>query len=239
MRSILKWSIPVILVGAAVWFVVSLGNKMPIVKQGRIETPAGPIEFRVVMFRNEPVRISTALGPESHEIVLPRREISRIFSKSRKRDQLKVSLPDGGDVSIRKSEAGSWDGFWTVSDSTRTSPYVPITFAGSHRPNEPSNDPIAVARYEGRWRILAPDGTAGLLDLSALRDASGLVGMCSAFTGEFFLGGHADAEGLRLTFFDGERAVAVRGRLMEDGTLAGEWWDSDRGLVTWTGTREE
>lgn len=239
MPSILKWSIPIVLVSAAVWLVLSIGIRVPIVRQGLIETPAGPIEFRVVMFKDEPVRISTAPGHESHEVTLPHREIARIFSESRKSDQLKVSLPDGGDVSIRKNDDGSWDGFWTVPDSTRTSPHVPISFPGIIRLSKPSNDPVAVARYEGRWRILAPDGTAGLLDLSALRDASGLVGRCSTFTGEFFLGGHADADGLRLTFFDGERAVAVRGRLMDEGTLAGEWWDSERGLVSWTGDRQE
>jgi hypothetical protein len=237
MRSIVKWSIPIVLVGAAVWFVLSLGIMMPIDRLGLIETPAGPIEFRVVIFPDEPVRISTESPYMSHEIHLPRREIGRIYSEGRENDRLEVPLPGDADVSIRRSEDGSWHGFWTPPAGTRTSPNLPVSFFG-REPREVSNDPGAVRRYEGRWRIQAVDSTSALLELYPLRDASGLVGMCSTFTGEFEFGGHADADGLRLTFFNGERAVAVRGRLEEGGTLSGEWWDSQRGMVSWTGERE-
>jgi hypothetical protein len=235
MRSILKWSIPIVLVGAAVWLVLSIRIRMPIDHQSRIDTPAGPIDFRVLVFPGGPVRIE---GPrEFHDINLPAREINRIYSEIRKGDQLQISLSSGADISIRQSDDDSWHGFWTAPATTGPAPSLPVSFFG-REPRKASNDPAAVPRYEGRWRIRAADGTSALLDLYPLRDASGLVGVCSAFTGEFELGGHADADGLRLTFFDGERAVAVRGRLEDDGTLSGDWWASQRGMVSFTADRE-
>lgn len=236
MPTILKWSIPVVVVGAAVWLVLSLGIRMPIDKQARIATPAGPIEFRVLVFPDSPVRIQTA--HDFHDVVLPRREIDRIYSEGRKSDRLQVPLPGGADVSIRRSADGSWDGFWTMPPGTPAAPYLPVRFF-DFEPGETSNDPAAVPGYGGRWRVQATDGASALLELHAFRDASGLLGVCSTFTGHLELIGHADADGLRLTYFDGERAIAVRGRINDYGTLAGDWWDSRRGLLTWTAERED
>lgn len=236
MRSILKWSVPIVLVGAAVWVVLSLGILMPINRHAQIETPLGPIRFRVVVLPDGPVRIY--LAHEYHEIYVPQHEIDRIYSEGRKSDRLDVSLPGGAEVSISRSEDGSWRGLWMPDPGARTAPAYLVCFFGSV-PREVEHDPAEAVRYAGRWRIRAGDGTAGILDLSMQRDNSALYGFCSTLMGGFMLGGHADSDGLRLAFFDGKRAVAVRGRLGDDGTLSGEWWDWQRGVVTWTGERAE
>ena len=99
-----------------------------------------------------------------------------------------------------------------------------------------TSNPDAVDRLIGNWRITAADGSSGTLELHA-RDKSYLLGLCTTFAGEFELAGYASKEEVRLVYFDGERATAVHGQMNEDGTLSGDWWDSQRGLVAWTGAR--
>lgn len=98
--------------------------------------------------------------------------------------------------------------------------------------------PEPVAKFAGQWRALAGDSAEvailliqeGRPDIVQVTGTDGETLACdSRIEGDFFRASH----------FDGNRAILLRGRLQDDGTLAGEWWDSARGLISWTGTREE
>lgn len=92
--------------------------------------------------------------------------------------------------------------------------------------------------FSGRWRVSGvgsgwdgmelqtPDGVLVVADVTGLDGAA------------FRCEGRVDGDLMRISYFDGGRAVLVRGWLRGDGTLAGEWWDSERGVVSWTGVRE-
>jgi hypothetical protein len=213
----------------------------------QIQTPAGPIEFRLVVLPSGPVRISTPPHWQFYDLQRPGKEIDRIFSEWHRDGQLTIQFPSGADLTLQREEPAGSTGFWTAPATASTTPDLRATsssdrsrFRVDHAPSPERNGGNAdlVAGFVGRWRIHSATSSA-VLDLDATRDGSGIFGSISALTGSIELGGHADADGLRLVFFDGERAVAVGGRLADDGTLSGEWWDSQRGMVSWTGERAD
>ena len=114
--------------------------------------------------------------------------------------------------------------------SVRSIDSVPVTA---------SSDSAAMGWVEGRWKVQATDGTSGVLELSVMRDGSGVLAFCEGLTGALEIGGHADAASVRLAHFDGVQAVVVHARLGQDGALTGDWWDSRRGLVAFTATRAD
>lgn len=247
MRAILKWSIPIVLVGAAVWLVLSFRITMPIDEMLQIQTPAGPIEFRLVVLQSGPVRISTPPHWQFYDLQRPGKEIDRMFSEWRRDGRLTIQFPNGANLTLQREEPGGSAGFWTAPATASIAPYLRATSSSdrsgfrvdhAHAPERDGGNPELVAGFVGRWRIHTANSSA-VLNLDATRDGSGIFGSVSALTGSIELGGHADSDGLRLTFFDGERAVAVRGKLEDDGTISVEWWDSQRGTVSWRGARDE
>lgn len=247
MRAILKWSIPIVLVGAAVWLVLSIRITMPINEIVQIQTPAGPIDFRLVVLPSGPVRISMPPHWQFDDIRMPGNEIDRIFSDWHRDRQITIQFLGGADLTLQQEEAGGSTGYWTAPATANVAPYLRATSSSTRggvrvdhapAPDRDGGNAGPGAGFVGRWRIHTATSSA-VLDLYATRDGSGLFGTVSALTGSIELGGHADSDGLRLTFFDGERAVAVRGKLEDDGTISGEWWDSQRGTVSWRGARDE
>lgn len=94
------------------------------------------------------------------------------------------------------------------------------------------------AAFAGRWLVAADGAAAGVMEFrtTATQPATGdIIGTDGAVTR---CEGRVDGDLLRLSSFDGKRAVLLRARMGEDGSLKGDWWDSERGLVTWTGQRD-
>lgn len=106
-------------------------------------------------------------------------------------------------------------------------------------PVEAHDTPGTPELFEGRWTVSADGSAIGVLDL---RETSGalIVGEAGDPGGDVMpCEGRIDGDLLRLSSFDGERARLVHARMCEDGTIQGEWWDADRGLVSWTAVREK
>ncbi len=238
MRAVLKWgTLVVALLGLAAWALLSIRLVMPISEQVRMETPAGPIEFRLVVLPSGPVRIDMPSQGPFWNHHLPTGDIHKIFSNLRDGDSVSIRFPSGADLSMRRDD-GSWSGFWTAPPSGRTTPHLPVRFVESP-PVTASGDPAAMGWVEGRWKVQAADGTSGVLELSVMRDGSGVLALCEGLTGALEIGGHADAASVRLAHFDGTQAMVIHARLGEDGALTGDWWDSRRGLVAFTATRAD
>lgn len=224
------------LVAGVLLWILPIRLAMPIEKAIRIETPGGPIDFRLVVIDSNQVYIRTPPHHTFYDIFVPDGEADRIRRQVREGDPIGIALPGGASLTLRPNDDGAWDGFWTAPPNARIAPYLPASVVDAMTA-EPMSDPDSVDRLVGNWLIVAADGSSGTLELRAIRDNWYILGLCTTFAGEFELAGYASKEEVRLVYFDGEQATAVHGQMNEDGTLSGDWWDSQRGLVAWTGTK--
>lgn len=242
MRSILKWSIPIVLVGAAVWFVLSFRITMPISEMAELETPLGQLEFRLVVLPHGPVRINVPPLLSFEDTPLPQKAVSKIYTDRQKRDEMRIRFSDDGTMlNLHKSEGGLWHGTWTGRSHTGESVVLPVRTADPSV-KESDGGSARAQDFVGSWRIRTNGSSLARLDLSALpawHDGSEVMGYWTSSVGEELdLGGVFRDGVLQLSYFDGRRAMLLRSRLQDDGTLTGEWWDSQRGIVSWTALRE-
>lgn len=210
---------------------------LPIDMKVEIETPGGSIPFRLVVLPSGPVRIAVPPLWEFQDFSLPPRQIRGIFSDYRKHGSLRIQFPqDASTLSLRKDADGGMRGTWTRSHSAQGD----ITLAARadrKRAPVPEGDAVLGSDFLGRWRVRFQDGRSeSLCELSALRDGSGIIGTFPTPAGrELDCAGFIRAGRMELFFFDGVLAILIQARLQDDGNITGEWWDSERGRVTWTG----
>ena len=100
MRSIVKWSIAFVLVAGVMWWMLSIRIAMPLDRLVRIETPGGPIDFRLVVLPSGPVRISTPPRWGFYDIAVPDGEADRIRSQMREGDPIGIALPGGASLTL-------------------------------------------------------------------------------------------------------------------------------------------
>lgn len=122
-----------------------------------------------------------------------------------------------------------WYGNWktlevnTVQIASVDERFTPVNAAG------------APGDFSGHW-LVAVDGSAWgvmeLLDRDGGLAIAEVIGRDDTVT---YCEGRIDGDLLRVSYFDGHRAVLVHARIEADGRLRGEWWDWHQGVVSFTG----
>lgn len=104
----------------------------------------------------------------------------------------------------------------------------------------PADRSKTAAPFAGRWRLQLdgiPEPLTGSIRVGEYTGQA--LATFAGPRGEEQLLGRVDGNRLRVAVFDGTRAALCTATMRDDGTLAGDWWDSQRGLLTWTAVRED
>lgn len=159
----------------------------------------------------------------------------------------KVSIPfphyDAEITATLDEDARILSGLW--SKALRTGGRSTLPFEAEHGPArrfEPRSDASegGAEAFAGRWRVLFEDADTPAVGVFEAREDGRVGGTILTATGDYrFLEGRADGRELRLSTFDGAHAFLFSARLMDDGSLAGDFWSRDVYHVSWTALRDD
>ncbi len=91
----------------------------------------------------------------------------------------------------------------------------------------------------GRWRVRFSSSEDPAVAVFSFGDGNRVFGTFLTTTGDYrYLGGTFDGERLRLSCFDGAHAFRFDARLLDDGSLSGEFLSGDWWRETWTAVRD-
>ena len=169
------------------------------------------------------------------------------ISLSGRLEDRKVSIPfphyDAELTATLDEEARTMSGIWSKALRTgarSTLPFLAVPGPGLRfepRPDAEERDPEAFA---GRWRVLFDDSETPAVGVFEAGKSGRVSGTILTATGDYrFLEGRADGRDLRLSTFDGAHAFLFSARLMDDGSLAGDFWSRDVYHTGWTAQRDD
>jgi thiol-disulfide isomerase/thioredoxin len=190
-----------------------------------LATPGGPLEFRIDLERRGDAWAAFLVNGRE------RIEVPRVWFDGR---ELLLELPHY-DSRIRAELA---DGRLAGSWEKRRGPEERAALA--FEAVTPCAGPApASGSCAGRWRADFSDDEQDSVALFESLDG-GLAGTFLTPTGDYrYLWGTCGPEGLELSCFDGAHAFLFRARLLEDGSLAGDFWSGDWHHATWRAWRDE
>ena len=212
--------------------------------QAEILGPGGPVRFGLELQRKQDITGDMDLGD-------PKRAWDAWFVNGAERIPVPgVVVQPGGvrlevnhyDARISSSRLGTetspvLDGSWTKRNGLDDFTRMPFraTAPGAAEPLE-RGDPSDLV---GRWRVdFADDEQPAVAVFEAAGDE--LRGTFLTTLGDYrYLAGRRTAEGLELSCFDGAHAFRFEARLLEDGSLEGDFWSRDSYHDTWTAVRDE
>lgn len=141
--------------------------------------------------------------------------------KTRPSGRVEIPLSIRGPV-----QQGSWQ-----SRSSSPERFLPI---------EPLGQWASKNDFSGRWRVnfsSSDDPAIGVFDVD---DAGFVNGTFLTKTGDYrYLAGRVDGTKLRMSCFDGAHAFLFHARMLEDGTLRGDFWSGTWWHETWTASRDD
>ncbi|MEL7473186.1 MAG: TlpA disulfide reductase family protein, partial [Planctomycetota bacterium] len=95
------------------------------------------------------------------------------------------------------------------------------------------------ADFAGRWRVKFSSSDDHAVGVFEVREDGIASGTFLTTTGDYrYLAGRVDGPILRLSCFDGAHAFLFKALMLEDGTIAGEFWSGDWWFETWTAERD-
>lgn len=104
----------------------------------------------------------------------------------------------------------------------------------------PPSEAAPVPPIGGRWDVDFADDDDPAIGVFEQHEDGAVTGTFLTPTGDKrHLEGRLDGRELRLSGFDGGQALLVRGRLLDDGSLAGELWSRDAYHDTFTAVRND
>ncbi|MEM7754223.1 MAG: TlpA disulfide reductase family protein [Planctomycetota bacterium] len=107
----------------------------------------------------------------------------------------------------------------------------------------PAIAPLAEAprgAFAGRWSVKFSKSEDHAVGVFEVRDDGIASGTFMTTTGDYrYLAGRVDGPIMRLSTFDGAHAFLFKALMLEDGSIAGEFWSGDWYFDTWTATRDD
>ncbi|GAB4222009.1 MAG: hypothetical protein Kow0062_17450 [Acidobacteriota bacterium] len=188
------------------------------------EVPAGEIPFEIVLERTAAGWRARLVNGDA-AIPFDRVDVAEgrvILGMPHFDSRLVATLADGGRVL-----EGHWERRTRGEEPFRVPFHAERSDAPRFRPLAEAYPPAA-GELAGRWEVRFDDADAPSLGIFEV-DADGSArGTFLASTGDDrFLAGRLDGRTLRLSGFDGARALLVRAELTDDGRLAGDLWSRD------------
>lgn len=123
---------------------------------------------------------------------------------------------------------GTWENLRlsVVQVATADERFTPVDDAGP-----PGDFPRhwVISVDDAYWGVMLMQKPVGALAVADVIGPDGKASRCE---------GRIDGDDARVSFFDGSRAALIHARKQTDGTLLGEWWDSEWGWVSWTAERK-
>lgn len=211
----------------------------------RIETPGGPIPFRIVLLRRaddwmfnilqgEPgLKIRTGSGEGG---------LARVNEYDREEGVLTLSFPEYDSVlQLKGVVSGEMTGQWRKFRGDRGT--ASLAASAEWMDDKRSSDAGGgeAAPFAGRWSVdfgSADDLAVGVFEPSQYDDTS-MSGTFLTTTGDYrYLAGRVDGDLMRLSTFDGAHAFLFHARMQDDGTIEGDFWSGDWHHETWTAVRD-
>ncbi|MCA9304027.1 MAG: TlpA family protein disulfide reductase [Phycisphaerales bacterium] len=94
--------------------------------------------------------------------------------------------------------------------------------------------------FSGRWSVAfesSTDNAIGIFKVSSTREA---IGTFLTTTGDYrYLAGRVDGNLMRLSAFDGAHAFLFHAKMLDDGTIKGDFWSGNWWHETWTAFRDD
>ena len=133
------------------------------------------------------------------------------------------------------------EGVWTKTSGLGSSSQLAFQARASASARfEPLNlpDGSAASNVAGRWEVdFRSEDTPAVAVLEQSQDGT-VSGTFLTATGDYrYLAGSIEGDRLRLSCFDGAHAFLFDARLLQDGTLAGDFWSRDSWHEEWTARR--
>jgi len=241
-----KWLIValVCLVGCIGYFALSVFSKRwPIDLRVNIETPGGPLPFRLVLLpdgRNDwIVRISQngiqpffdQLNPNELDAIKVEHIAGRFIVQFPYYDSFILLNRD-----INGSRTGAWHKFRGDSGPVQ----IPLTAVQRGQYFDPIEDAGEPAVFSGRWSVdfdSSDDLAIGTFTVDENQIASGTF---MTTTGDYrYLAGRVDGNLMRLSTFDGAHAFLFHARMQDDGSIEGDFWSGNWWHETWTAVRDD
>lgn len=202
-----------------------------------LEGPGGRIEFRLLIPEKGEAGAALVINGDE-KIEVPQVAISG--------DNLQLSFPHlNSEITARRLDDGRLEGIWRkkLRDGTyselpfRAEGTVEAKADGSDAPTAAAGDPRKLA---GRWLVKFEKSSDPAIGLFKVNSSGKVTGTFITATGDYgHFHGNPTADGLRLSSFDGGRAMLVAAELQPDGTLSGDFWSRDKFRDKWTATRDE
>lgn len=204
-----------------------------------LETPGGelPFQFSIPVDQVEQKKISSG---EIYNVT------ERISFQARKldNDSIEILLPVFNcKILAGSSDYKTFNGTW--QDYSRPGEYK-LSFSAVYSPNRypyrfKENPLPPKSNISGRWDALitdesTTDSTVGIFEQTGNR----LTGTFLTTTGDYrFLEGDVSADSFFLSAFDGSHAFLFKGKILDDGSLDGDFWSGKHYHATFTALRNE
>jgi len=206
-----------------------------------LTTPGGPLEFGIA-FQNDDRHALHAFLVNGTERI----EVPSVVWKDR---ELLLDMPHYQSRIHAHLSERELIGTWAKRRSAES--VVELPFRASRLPTRlveglaaklstRADTPVVSASdLAGRWRVNFETEADDAVALFA-GEGSTLLGTFLTSTGDYrYLGGEADEDGLYLSCFDGAHAFLFKAKLLDDGTLAGDFWSGNWHHETWTAKRDD
>ncbi len=95
--------------------------------------------------------------------------------------------------------------------------------------------------FDGRWQVKFSSSEEPAVGKFETNKSTGMMlGTFLTSTGDYrYLAGSASQGSMELSCFDGAHAFLFKAKLLEDGTLSGDFWSSKHWHETWTAKRDD
>lgn len=205
--------------------------------RGWLDSPGGELPFRLGISRAEggwrAWLINGAERSEAPRVVLEGEKLI-----------LDIQHYDATIEALVSDAGRRLDGTWTLRRGRDKWTKMPFHAVAGEFPQIATSDVPASAddalRIAGRWRVKFEKSDAPAVGIFETQPDGTITGTFLTTGGDYrYLSGVFAGGRLRLAAFDGRFALLFDAKLMDDGTLAGEFWSGDSWHEMWTAVRDD
>ncbi len=196
-------------------------------------SPGGPLPFTVLIERGTAGLSAAALNDNE---ILPFDQVT----VDNRRVILSIDHYESRFTGTLNQDGTRLEGSWTkLVDDSRT---ARLPFTADHGvPTRFETQAAAATDLAGKWAVqFTQDGAASGEAIAEFRqDGNVLTGTFLTPTGDYrYLEGVVDGQTMKLSCFDGGHAFLFQATQQADGSLAGDFWSSDKWHESWTAQRD-
>ncbi len=245
-----KWQVGgmsaiVLLIGLLVWVVSSYVVVIPsvvYVYRVELETPGGPLPFRLHYFKRDN-KGDWIANIDNWQLMMDETEQIPVEMIGSASDHFEIRFPHYD--SFLSFEPGTDEadlvGEWVKfrGDGSRA-----ILNARAFRPVKELFDPIEdvgqPAAFTGQWSVDFESSDELAIGTFTVDENQLATGTFLTTTGDYrYLAGRVDGDLMRLSTFDGAHAFLFHARMQDDGTIEGDFWSGNWWHETWTAVRDD